>query len=65
MYFYFKSVKKRMSTAVTMTDNTTPKECATTVTIKLEEPKNPGNASIKNYMLTVCVKTVTLTSTTK
>lgn len=41
------------------------KECVTIVTTKMEEPKNHGNANIKNYTPMACVKTVTLTNTIK
>ncbi len=48
-----------------MTDNIMLRECAITVIIKTEEPKNLGNVNIKNCMPMVSVKTATLTNTIK
>lgn len=48
-----------------MTENIMRKECATIVTIRMEEQKNHGNVNIKNCTQTGCVRTVTLTNTIK
>jgi len=48
-----------------MIDNTTQRECVTTATIKMAEPKSHGSALMINSMPTVTVRIVTSTCTTK
>lgn len=43
---------------VTKKENITPKECVQTVIIEMEERKNLGNATIKNFMHKDIVKIV-------
>lgn len=43
---------------VTKKENITPKECVQTVIIEMEELKNLGNATIKNFMHKDIVKIV-------
>ncbi len=51
--------KSKMSTVAIMIGNIMPKECVTIVIIRMVEPKNHGNVSIKSYMLMDYVKTAT------